>query len=123
MPFVFLQRSSCSQNITHFQYHSRSFDIRNVSYKKYAISPDTSPLDYWSVCLVELKKNPQNYLTELVNIVERYATSLNKHQIVTAVADTLPRAQACVESDAPPSDSMQAWAVSRVSFTALTIYV
>ena len=53
------------------------------------------------VCLYidELRKNPPNSLSELVNTVERYAASLNKDQIITAVNDILPRAQACIESD------------------------
>ena len=40
-----------------------------------------------------------NSLLELVNNVERYAASLDKDQISTAVNDILPRAQACIESD------------------------
>ena len=57
-----------------------------------ARSPDLSPLDYlfWSVCLVELRKNPPNSLPELVNTVERYDASLNKDQIITAVNAMLP---------------------------------
>ena len=43
--------------------------------------------------------NPPNSLPELVNTVKRYAASLNKDQIITAVNDILPRAQACIESD------------------------
>ena len=63
--------------------------------------PDLSPLDYWfwSVCLVELRKNPSNSLPELVYTVAKYAASLNKDQIITAVNDMLPRAQACIASD------------------------
>ena len=34
-----------------------------------------------------------------MNTVERYAASLNKDQIITAVNDILQRAQACIESD------------------------
>ena len=34
-----------------------------------------------------------------MNTVERYAASLNKDRIITAVNDMLPRAQACIESD------------------------
>ena len=49
---------------------------------------------FWSLCLVEFRKNPPNSLPELVNTVERYATSLNKDQIITAVNDILQRAQA-----------------------------
>ena len=53
--------------------------------------------------LVEKKNssisNPPNSLPELVNTVERYAASLNKDQIITAVNDILPRAQAYIESD------------------------
>ena len=45
-------------------------------------------------------KDPPNSFPELVNTVERYAASLNKDQIITAVNDILPRAQACIESDA-----------------------
>ena len=37
---------------------------------------------------------------ELANTVGRYAASLKKAQIITAVNDILPRAQACIESDA-----------------------
>ena len=44
-------------------------------------------------------KNPLNSFLELVNTVERYAASFNKNQIVTAVNDIPPRAQACIESD------------------------
>ena len=40
-----------------------------------------------------------NFLPELVNIVEIYAASLNKDQIITAVNNILPRAQACIKSD------------------------
>ena len=40
-----------------------------------------------------------NSLPELINTVERYAASLDKDQIITAVNDILPRAQACIESD------------------------
>ena len=40
-----------------------------------------------------------NSFPELVNTVERYAASLNKDQIITAVNDILPRAQTCIESD------------------------
>ena len=40
-----------------------------------------------------------NSLLELVNTVERYAASLNKDQIITAVNDILPRAQTCIVSD------------------------
>ena len=67
-----------------------------------AKSPDLSPLDYWfwSVCLVELRKNPPNSFPGLVNTVERYAAILNKDQIITAaVNDILPRVQAYIESD------------------------
>ena len=64
-------------------------------------SPDLSPLDYWfwSVCLVELRKNSLNSIPEIVYTVERYAASLNKDQIITALNDILPRAQACIEYD------------------------
>ena len=31
--------------------------------------------------------------------MEKYAASLNKNQIITAVNDILPKAQACIESD------------------------
>ena len=34
-----------------------------------------------------------------MNTVEIYAASLNKDQIITAVNDILPRAQACIDSD------------------------
>ena len=34
-----------------------------------------------------------------MNTVEIYAASLNKDQVITAVSDILPRAQACIESD------------------------
>ena len=44
---------------------------------------------FWSVCLVELKKNPPNSLPELVNTVERYAACLNKDQVSTAVNDQI----------------------------------
>ena len=93
-----------------FQCHSLSFDIRMSPRKKSAKNPDLSPLDnwFWSICLVELRKNTSNSLPELVNSVERCAASLNKDQIITAVNDILPKAQTCIESDAPPSDSMQA---------------
>ena len=40
-----------------------------------------------------------NSLPELVNNVERHAIRLNKDQIITAVNDSLPRTQACIESD------------------------
>ena len=40
-----------------------------------------------------------NSLPELANTVERYAASLNKDQIITALNDILPRAQACNEFD------------------------
>ena len=40
-----------------------------------------------------------NSLPELVNTVEKYAASFNKDQIITAVNDILPRAQACIEFD------------------------
>ena len=40
-----------------------------------------------------------NSVSELVNSVERYAASLNKHQIIAAVNDILARALACIESD------------------------
>ena len=40
-----------------------------------------------------------NSLPELVNTVERYASSLNKYQIFTAVNDIQPRAHTCIESD------------------------
>ena len=58
--------------------------------------PDLSPLDYWLrfVYLVELRKNPLNYLPEPVNTVETHAACLNKDQIITAANDILPRAQA-----------------------------
>ena len=46
---------------------------------------------FWSICLVELRKNPSNSLPELVNTVEGYAVSLNKDQIITLVNDILPR--------------------------------
>ena len=56
---------------------------------------------FWSVNIVELRKNPPNSLPELVNTVERYtAYSLNKDQIITAANDILPRAQVCIEFDA-----------------------
>ena len=66
-----------------------------------AISPDLSPLDYvfWSVCLVELRKNPPNSFLKLLNTVERYTVSLNKDQIITAVNDIILIDQACMESD------------------------
>ena len=35
----------------------------------------------------------------IVNTVERYPATLNKGQRITAVNDSLPRAQACIESD------------------------
>ena len=54
---------------------------------------------FWSVCLVELRKNPPNTLPVLVNTVERYDPSLNEDKIITAVNDILPRAPACIESD------------------------
>ena len=54
---------------------------------------------FWSVCLDAHRKNPPISLPKLVNTVERYAASLNKDKIVTAVNDILPRAQACIESD------------------------
>ena len=54
---------------------------------------------FWSVCLVEIRKNPPNSLPELVNTVERYAASLNKDQIITAVNDILPIVKACIEYD------------------------
>ena len=57
--------------------------------------------------LVEEKSNSSislptltfNSFPELVNTVERYAASLNKDQIITAVNGILPRAKACIESD------------------------
>ena len=49
---------------------------------------------------VELRQNPPTTLPELVNTVKRYAASLNKDQIFTAVNDILPRVQASIESDA-----------------------
>ena len=49
--------------------------------------------------LVEETPNSSISLSELVNTVERYAASLNNDQIITAVNDILPRAQACIESD------------------------
>ena len=67
-----------------------------------AKSTNLSLLDYywfWSVCLVELRKNPPNSLPELVNTVERYAASLNKDQITAAVNAIPPRAKVCIESD------------------------
>ena len=66
-----------------------------------AKSSDLSPLDYWfwSVCLIELRKNPPNSLPQLVIIMERYDTNLNKDQIINTVNDILPRAQAWIESD------------------------
>lgn len=66
-----------------------------------ARSPDLSPLDYWfwSVCMVELRKNPPNSLPDLVNTVGGYAASLNYDQISAAVKDVLPRANACIEAD------------------------
>ena len=51
---------------------------------------------FWSVCLVEISKNHPNAVSELVNIVERYAASLNTDQIITAVNDILQRAQAII---------------------------
>ena len=39
-----------------------------------------------------------NSLPDLVSTVERYAASLDKNQIITAVNDILPSAQACIES-------------------------
>ena len=54
---------------------------------------------FWSVCLIELRKNTPNSITVLVNTVERYAASLNKDQIITAVNNILARAQSCIESD------------------------
>ena len=54
---------------------------------------------FWSVCLVELRKNPSNSLPELVNTVARYTASLNTDQIITAVNDIPPRARACIEYD------------------------
>ena len=44
-------------------------------------------------------KNPPISHPELVNNVERYAASLNKDRIITAVIDILPRAQTCIEFD------------------------
>ena len=41
----------------------------------------------------------------IVNTVERYAASLSKDQIITAVNDILPRAQARIESDGGAFDS------------------
>ena len=38
-------------------------------------------------------------LLELVTTVERYAAIINKYQIISALNDTLPRAQACIDSD------------------------
>ena len=75
----------------------RSFHREAVARKR----PDLSPLNYWFwfVSLADLRKNPPNSLPELVNTVERYAASLNKDQITTAVNDILPRAQACIKSD------------------------
>ena len=60
-------------------------------------NPDLSPLN--CSLFVELRKNPPNSLPELVKTLERYAASLNKDRIITAVNDILPRAQACTESD------------------------
>ena len=48
---------------------------------------------------VQLFHFPSNFLPELVNTIEGYAASLNQDQIITAVNDILPRAQACIESD------------------------
>ena len=63
-----------------------------------AKSLDLSPLDwFWSVILVELRKNPPNSILELVNTIESYAASLNKDQIITDVNDILPRAQTSFE--------------------------
>ena len=49
-------------------------------------------IDYWVwyVSLVELWKNLPNFLSD--------AASLNKNEIITAVNDIRPRAQACIES-------------------------
>ena len=44
-------------------------------------------------------KNPQNFLPELVNTVERYAANLNRNQIITAENDILLKTQAFIESD------------------------
>ena len=48
---------------------------------------------------ISLPTQTSNSHPELVNTVERYATRLNKDQIITAVNDILPRAQACIGSD------------------------
>ena len=48
---------------------------------------------------ISLPTPTSNSLSELVNTVERYAVTLNNDQIITAVNDILPRAQACLESD------------------------
>ena len=53
----------------------------------------------WSVCIVELRKHPPNSVPELLHTVERHAASLNRKQIITAVNDILPRAEACIASD------------------------
>ena len=52
-----------------------------------------------TVCIFKLRKDPLNSPPELVNAVERCAASFNKDQIITAVNDILPRAQACIKSD------------------------
>ena len=49
--------------------------------------------------LVEEKPDLSISLPKLVNTVEKYAASLNKDQIITAVNDILSRAQACIKSD------------------------
>ena len=43
---------------------------------------------------ISLPTPTSSSLPELENTVERYAASLNKDQIITAVNDILPRAQA-----------------------------
>ena len=48
---------------------------------------------------ISLQTPSSNSLPELVNIVERFAASLSKDQIITTVIDILPRAQACIVSD------------------------
>ena len=55
---------------------------------------EEKPISY-----ISLPTSNSNSLPELVNTVESYAASLNKDQIITAVNDIPPKAQACIESD------------------------
>ena len=92
-----------------FRVINRSIASRDVSHSKIIGLPRTKIIEKnidTVKNLIEGKPNyaifqptqrPTPFQIELVNTVERYAASLNKDQVITAVKS--PRAQACIESD------------------------